>query len=189
METLTKSPKINNKLTNMKSIKSDFIGLNTKYKLATGEVTKRVYLDSTASTLMMGIALRTTKKFLEHYANTHSLLHFSAKIATKTYSWVHNRILEFVNADLNKYTCFFTGSGVTAGMNRIARTLRTLQPQKDIVLVSIMEQHSNDLPHRKHGGKVIHIPVDTHESKMGSIDMDLLEHFLKNIKIVLIMYQ
>ena len=45
-----------------------------------------------------------------------------------------------------------------------------------------MEHHSNDLPHRKHGGKVMHIPVDTHESKMGCIDMNLLENYLKEFE-------
>ena len=160
-------------------IRNDFIGLNTKYCIANGEETRRIYLDSTASTLMMGIAHRTSENFLKHYSNTHSLMHFSAKIATKTYAWVHERMLEFVHADSEHYTCFFTGSGTTSGMNRIARIFNNLQPKKDIVLVSIMEHHSNDLPHRKHGGHVIHIPVDTHESKMGCVDMDLLEHYLK----------
>ena len=163
-------------------IRSDFLGLNTEYTLATGETTSRVYLDSTASTLMMGVAHRTANEFLRHYSNTHSEMHFSAKITTKTYNWVHRRILEFVKADPEEFTCFFTGSGVTAGMNRIARMFNHLRPEKDIVLVSIMEHHSNDLPHRKHGGKVMHIPVDTHESTMGCIDMELLESYLQEFE-------
>jgi len=160
-------------------IKCDFIGLDTKYQVFSGEFIKRTYLDSTASSLMMGAAYRASTEFLKHYSNTHSLMHFSAKIATKTYAWIHQRILDFVKANPEEYTCFFTGSGTTSGMNRIARTLNQYRPNRDIVLVSIMEHHSNDLPHRKHGGKVIHIPVDTHESKMGSIDMNLLEKYLK----------
>ena len=40
--------------------------------LATGETTRRIYLDSTASTLMMGTAHRASIEFLRHYANTHS---------------------------------------------------------------------------------------------------------------------
>ena len=163
-------------------VKADFIGLDTKYKLATGQITRRVYLDSTASTLMMGAAHRAAIEFLKHYANTHSEMHFSAKIATKTFSWIHRRILEFVKADPEEYTCYFTGSGTTAGMNRIARTFNTLRPSHDIVLVSIMEHHSNDLPHRKHGGKVMHIPVDTHESAMGCVDLDLMEKYLQEFE-------
>ena len=67
-------------------------------------------------------------------------------------------------------------------MNRIARTLNQYRPTKDMVLVSIMEHHSNDLPHRKHGGKVMHIPVDMNEDKMGCIDMHLLENYLKEFE-------
>ena len=42
---------------------------------------------------MMGVAHRASNEFLKHYSNTHSLLHFSAKISTKTYNWIHDRIL------------------------------------------------------------------------------------------------
>ena len=159
-------------------IKDDFIGLDTKYKLADGKISPRIYLDTTASSLMMGVAHRASVEFLKHYSNTHSLLHFSARISTKTYGWIHDRILDFVQADPQKYTCFFMGSGVTAGMNRIAKTLNRLRPDRDMVLISIMEHHSNDLPHRKHGGKVIHIPVETVKTKMGGINMDVFEKYL-----------
>ena len=163
-------------------IRSDFIGLNTQYKLATGEVTSRIYLDTTASSLMMGAAHRSSNEFLKHYSNTHSLLHFSAKVSTKTYGWIHQRILEFVNADPKEFTCFFMGSGVTAGMNRIAKTLKRIRPERDMVLISIMEHHSNDLPHRKHGGKVLHVPVVDDSSNLGGINMELLEKYLKQFQ-------
>ena len=160
-------------------IKTDFIGLETEYIVATGEKKRRIYLDTTASSLMMGVANRSANEFLKHYSNTHSLLHFSAKISTKNYEWIHNRILDFVNADHDEYTCFFMGSGVTAGMNRIAKTLNRLRPDRDMVLVSIMEHHSNDLPHRKHGGKVIHVPTYTDLDNMGSMNIEILEKYLK----------
>ena len=166
----------------LEKIKDDFIGLDTKYTLADGTVSPRIYLDTTASSLMMGIAHRTSTDFLKHYSNTHSLLHFSARISTKTYEWIHDRILDFVHADAEKYTCFFMGSGVTAGMNRMAKTLNRLRPERDMVLISIMEHHSNDLPHRKHGGKVIHIPVSTSKKEMGSIDMDVFEKYLEQFQ-------
>ena len=135
-------------------------------------------MDSTASTLMMGSAFRTAQRFLEHYSSTHSEMHFGAKICTQTYDWVHEKVLSFVHADPDEYTCFFIGSGVTAGMNRMSRVFKQLRPGRDIVLVSIMEHHSNDLPHRKHGGKVIHIPLDTYESNLGCVNLALLEKYL-----------
>ena len=59
-------------------IQDDFIGLDTQYTLVNGQKTKRIYLDTTAFSLMMGIASRAANEFLKHYSNTHSLLHISA---------------------------------------------------------------------------------------------------------------
>ena len=44
-------------------IKHDFIGLDTKYQVFSGEFIKRIYLDSTASSLMMGAAYRAATEF------------------------------------------------------------------------------------------------------------------------------
>jgi len=173
-KTIAKKDKIQ-----LDDIVNDFIGLNTKYQVVNGKEINRTYLDSCASTLMMKSAFQTSKIFLNHYSNTHSLMHNSAKIATKTYDWVHQKILKFVNANPKQYTCFFMGSGVTAGMNRIARTFKDIRPGKQIVLVSLMEHHSNDLPHRKHGGQVVHIPINVNNDQMGAVDLNVFEDYLK----------
>ena len=63
----------------------DFIGLDTCYLLADGRVTRRHYLDSAASTLAMACARQVADDLLRHSANTHSELHFSARIASHAY--------------------------------------------------------------------------------------------------------
>ncbi len=160
-------------------LKTAFIGLDTSYPLADGRTTRRIYLDSTASTLMFRPAHDAVEAYYHHYANTHSLLHFSAKISTELYHWAHERILSFLHADPNEYACFFTGSGATAGMNRMARVFRDYRPDRDTVLVSLMEHHSNDLPHRKHAGRVIHTPLEDHNGQPGCIQMEALETILR----------
>lgn len=161
-------------------IRTDFLGLDTVYHLADGRKTQRVYLDSTASTLMMGAAHDALEAFYSHYSNTHSLLHFSAKISTREYQEAHRRILAFLGADPQEYACFFTGSGATAGINRLARIFRDHRPDKDLVLVSLMEHHSNDLPHRKHAREVIHLPLDSrHGDQPGCLNLEALEHELE----------
>ncbi len=166
----------------LRIVSKDFLGLDTTYPLADGTTKRRIYLDSTASTLMMGIADRAVNSFMEHYANTHSLLHNSAKLATATYQWAHRKILKVVGANEADYTCFFIGSGTTAGINRLARALRSLNPDKDTALVSIMEHHSNDLPHRKHLGRVIHLRVSNECGGLGSVDLNNMEEVLKREK-------
>ena len=164
---------------NLEKIKADFIGLNTMYSTVNNKEIRRVYLDSTASTLMMKAAHKAMESFYDYYANTHSLLHFSAKISTREYQWAHDRVLSFLKADPEDYTCFFTGSGTTAGINRLARVFRDYRPERNKVLVSLMEHHSNDLPHRKHAEEVIHIPLDNFGREVGCISLEEIEKHLK----------
>jgi len=163
----------------LEKIRTDFIGLDTQYKTVRGDLTRRIYLDSTASSLMLRPTARITADFLKHYSNTHSKLHHSAHISTAAYQWAHDRILAFLGADPELYTCFFTGSGTTSGINRMARVFRDLNPDRDTAIISIMEHHSNDLPHRKHMQQVIHVPVEgLHANKM-CISMPKLEAALQ----------
>jgi selenocysteine lyase/cysteine desulfurase len=166
-------------MNNLEKIKADFIGLNTTYSTVNKKEIRRVYLDSTASTLMMKAAYKAMESFYNHYANTHSLLYFSAKISTREYQWAHDRVLSFLKADPENYTCFFTGSGTTAGINRLARVFRDYRPERNKVLVSLMEHHSNDLPHRKHAEEVIHIPLDNFGREAGCINLEEIEKHLK----------
>lgn len=154
-------------------------GIDVQYELATGERRRRVYLDSTASTLRLGIVHDVMEKFMPYYANTHTTVHFNAQLSTREFAWAHNMVLDFVAADRTQYGSFFVGSGTTGGINRIAYTLRAKRPQRDVVITSIMEHHSNDLPHRKHFAKVVHIPVRVSACGMGCVDLQRLEAALQ----------
>ena len=160
-------------------IRSDFIGLDTLYETVRGEKTRRVYLDSTASSLMLRPAANITADFMKHYSNTHSKLHHSAHISTAAYAWAHERILSFLGADPEIYTCFFTGAGTTSGINRMARVFRDVRPEKDTAIISIMEHHSNDLPHRKHMKHVYHVPIDGLDENKMCISIPKLEEALQ----------
>lgn len=157
----------------------DFIGLDTRYPLADGRITRRHYLDSAASTLTLDSARQVTDALLHHYANTHSELHCSARIVSHAYAWAHRQVLNFVQADPLQYTAFFAGSGCTATLNRLARILAAQRPERNRVLVSLMEHHANDLPHRKHAGTVIHIPLIGQAPELGAVDLTALERLLE----------
>jgi len=161
------------------SLQRDFLGLDTHYRLADGRVTRRHYLDSAASTLAMVCARQVGNELLRHYANTHSELHFSTRVASHAYDWAHEQVLKFVHANPERYTAFFAGSGCTAPLNRLARTLAARRPERDVVLVSLLEHHANDLPHRKHAGEVIHIPLTGEPPALGAVDLAALERLLE----------
>jgi len=163
----------------LSKLRHEVIGLDTEFTLATGERTRRIYLDSTASTLRLQVVQDVLDEFMKFYSNTHSVLHFGAKLCTQEYRRAHETVLEFVRADPKRYTAFFTGSGTTAGINRIARTLREARPERDVVVTSIMEHHSNDLPHRKHFPEVVHVPAAMAASSLGCVDLARIEKALK----------
>jgi selenocysteine lyase/cysteine desulfurase len=157
-------------------LKCDFAGLDTCYRLANGLMSRRVYLDSAATCLPLNTARYAAEEFLRHYANTHSSVHFSARVSSTTYRWAHERILSFLGADTHDYTCLFVGSGATAGFNRVAHLFHDIRPQHDTVLVSLMEHHSNDLPHRRLHKQVIQIPLENDFS--GRICLESLRKLL-----------
>ena len=155
------------------------VGIDVEYPLATGVTSRRVYLDSTASTLQLGVVQQVMNKYLPYYANTHTNVHFNAKLSTREFEWAHDMVLDFVDADPQTYGSFFVGSGTTGGINRIAHTLSRKRPERDVVITTIMEHHSNDLPHRKHFNQVVHVPVKVTEKGFGAVDVDKIEQALK----------
>ena len=166
----------NNEL--LKTIQNSFIGKDTNYPTVIGQSGPRRYLDSAASTLMMKPAFDVAREFLEHYASTHSKLHYAARGASEAYDWAHQRVLDFVGADASVYNTYFAGSGATAGFNRIATEFSSRRPDRDVVLISEMEHHSNDLPHRAHAGEVVHIPAMGEGARYGGIDVDVVREIV-----------
>ena len=159
-------------------LRASTTGLAVKYRLADGATTRRIYLDSTASTLQLGMVRDIMDKYLPHYANTHSDAHFNAKLSSREFAWAHDMVLEFVGADAATHGCFFVGSGTTGGINRVARTLSRKWAEKDVVITTIMEHHSNDLPHRKNFGTVVHVPVRVTDTGFGCADLSRIEQAL-----------
>ncbi len=159
----------------LEALRTQFLGLHTTYRLADGRLVRRIYLDSAASNLLWEPAARIAYRALQHYANTHSQLHFGARIMTALYAEAHQAVLDFLQAD-DRYTAIFCGYGVTACLNRIARVLARRRPDRDVVITTIMEHHANDLPHRKHVGRVVHVPVEQDpDGEAGKVDMARLQ--------------
>lgn len=155
-----------------------FIGTSTQYLLATGEYTRRIHLDSAASCLAFKPAYNAAGAYLQHYSNTHSEAHFSAKISTRLFRWSQEQVLKFVSAEPDSYVTLYSGNGATGAINRAARLLSQIHPERSGVLISIMEHHSNDLPHRVSHEHFYHIPCVGTGSDAGQICLVSLEELL-----------
>ncbi|HEY4491842.1 MAG TPA: aminotransferase class V-fold PLP-dependent enzyme, partial [Acidobacteriota bacterium] len=49
----------------------------------------------------------------------------------------------------------------------------------DVVIASIMEHHSNDLPHRKHFREVVHVPAAMAAHSLGCVNLERIEEALR----------
>jgi len=160
--------------TRLNALREAFAGLDTDYPRVDGTTAPRTYLDSAASTLRCTVADDIVRRALRHYANTHSTLHAGARIMTHLYEQAHEIVGRFVDAP-DDYTTIFIGSGVTGGLNRMARVLAERRPERDLVITTLMEHHANDLPHRKHVGEVVHVPLEQDpDGEAGRVDVEAL---------------
>jgi selenocysteine lyase/cysteine desulfurase len=141
-----------------------------------------VYADYVAS----GRALRQVETFvaehvLPYYANTHTEESFCGAYSTRLREDGRKIIAGLTGAG-DDCTVIFTGSGATAGLNRIVNLLdiaALVRAGKKVrILVGPYEHHSNLLPWRESGAEVIEVP----EAAEGGPDMAILEEHLRAAK-------
>jgi len=158
----------------------EFFGTHTTYACADGQARRRIYLDSAATTLMMKAPYLSLLDDLGHYANVHTDIHYSAVLMAERYEDAVAGILRYFNADPAVYTCLFDNTA-TACLNRFARLTAT--KEGDTVLISLMEHHSNDLPHRHFAAEHRHVPLLMCNGRPSSINLDRLETELRGRRV------
>lgn len=136
---------------------------------------KLVYADYVAS----GRALRQVEGFvmeqvLPYYANSHTEASFCGAYMTQMRRAARAAIARLCGAD-DSFATIFTGSGATAGLNRLVTLLGVPEAlasgQRVVILIGPYEHHSNILPWRESGAEVIEIA----EAATGGPDMAELE--------------
>lgn len=130
---------------NIKNVREHLIGLDKKVPLLDGSEVQYVNFDNAASTPTFDFIYDKVGEYLEFYSNVHRGTGFKSMVS----SWVYERgreiVAEFINADLNKNVIIFTKNS-TEALNKLAR--RYPFKRNDVVLTSLMEHHSNELPWR-----------------------------------------
>ena len=133
-----------------------------------------LYADYVAS----GRALSQVERFvaeeiLPYYANSHTEASFCGQAMTRMRAEARGVIAAAVNAGPDCHVVF-SGSGATAGLNRIVGLLdirrRSFAGERILVLIGPYEHHSNILPWRESGAEVREIP----EASAGGVDLDAL---------------
>ncbi len=166
--------------TPLANLRNEVIGIDTKVPLLDGTERRYVFLDNAASTPTFRGVLQRIEEFMPWYSGVHRGMGFKAIVATHVFDETHRIAGEFVGANLARNVVLFS-KNATESINQLANHFH-FKPD-DIVLSTMMEHHSNDLPWRKHA-RVIHIGI----LPDGSIDLIALRNELKknagNVKLV-----
>lgn len=163
----------------IEKIRDDFPITKQEFNLlGTEEKRPLIYLDHGASTHPCQTVIDSHKKFLEkYYSNIHRGNHNLSFIASDLFDQVPNVIAEFIGASLEGNTILMT-MNTTSALDMASYMMRDFEGD---YLISKMEHHSNDLPHRRNG-RVHFIELEGD----GSLDMTDLEAKLKSHRIKLV---
>jgi selenocysteine lyase/cysteine desulfurase len=145
-----------------------FTGLDAPTPRLDGSKHAYINLDNAASTPALKAVERAVVDFLAYYSSVHRGTGFKSQLSTHAYEDARERVMAFMGADPAWHTCIF-GKNTTEMINRLAKRV-LLTGGRDVVVVSTMEHHSNDLPWRG-VGQVLHIAV-TPEGKLDLADYE-----------------
>ncbi len=148
-------------------LRSSIVGIDTLVPLLNGKKVPYAFLDNGASTPSFRHSLDVMSEFMEFYSGVHRGTGFKSILATRAYDEAHVIAGNFVGADLEKDAVIF-GKNTTEVVNKLAN--RCDWRPGDVVITTLMEHHSNDLPWRKYA-EVAHVGTDD----KGYLDMDALD--------------
>ncbi|HOZ07838.1 MAG TPA: aminotransferase class V-fold PLP-dependent enzyme, partial [candidate division Zixibacteria bacterium] len=115
-----------------------------------------VNFDNAASTPTFRPVAEAVMEFLQWYANVHRGTGFKSQLASWAFEEARDIIAGFIRADLQRQVVIFT-KNTTEAINKLARRLST--SKHDVILTTLMEHHSNELPWRR-VGTVVHVGLN-----------------------------
>jgi selenocysteine lyase/cysteine desulfurase len=151
-------------------IRERIVGIDRRVPVLDGSLRSYVNFDNAASTPVLRDVLETVNGFMEWYSSVHRGTGFKSRVATQAYDDAREIVAEFVGADLNEHVVIF-GKNTSEAINKLS--YRFPFSPDDVVLVSLLEHHSNDLPWRARA-RVQHIGADA----FGRLDEDDFDRLL-----------
>ena len=156
---------------NAASLRSQIVGVDTRIPLLDGSSRTYINFDNGASTPAFRGVVEKVDQLMESYASIHRGVGFKSLVSTQAYEQARQIVAEFVGADPQADVVIF-GKNTTEATNTLAEV--TPWQQDDVVVCSMMEHHSNDLPWREYA-RVVYIEVDAD----GQLDMNDYEAKLR----------
>jgi len=155
----------------IENVRQHIVGVEAQVPLLDGTQQQYINFDNAASTPALRPVHDKVNEFMTWYSSVHRGAGFKSQIATMAYEVAHDLVGCFVGADLRTNTVIF-GKNTTEAINKLARRLPLAA--SDVVLCSLMEHHSNDLPWRRQA-RLYHIAVRDD----GSLDEEDYDRLLR----------
>ena len=127
------------------SLRQEIVGIDCQAPLLDGTTLPYAYLDNAASTPAFCGVQSKVNELLAWYSSVHRGVGLKSLLSTSAYEQARAIVARFVGADPATHSVIFV-KNATEAINKLARRLE-LRPD-DIVVTTLMEHHSNDLPWR-----------------------------------------
>ncbi len=137
------------------SLRQLTIGIDEEVPVLGGKKLRYINFDNAASTPTLKPVVDKVDEFLKWYSNVHRGTGFKSKLSSWAFETSRQRIAEFVNGNQKERIVLFA-KNATEAINHLAH--RFPFRKDSVVLTTIMEHHSNELPWRK-AAHVVHIGV------------------------------
>ncbi|HEX4981957.1 MAG TPA: aminotransferase class V-fold PLP-dependent enzyme [Ilumatobacteraceae bacterium] len=121
------------------------VGIDQAVPLLDGRLVPYVNLDNAASTPAFRSVVETIDEFLPFYSGVHRGTGYKSRVSTIAFERARELVREFLGADPERDVVVFA-KNTTEAINRLARALAV--EDDSVVLTTMLEHHSNDLPWR-----------------------------------------
>ncbi len=146
------------------SVRTQVVGLDERVPLADGTSVRYVNCDNAASTPALAPVAEAVDRFLRWYSNVHRGTGFKSRLSSWAFEEARSAMARFVRVDEAQNVVIFCRNA-TEALNKMARRY-PFRPDA-VVLTSVLEHHSNELPWRK-VAHVVHVGLTAD----GRIDLD-----------------
>ncbi|HJW14078.1 MAG TPA: aminotransferase class V-fold PLP-dependent enzyme [Thermoanaerobaculia bacterium] len=145
----------------------EIVGADERVPLLDGTSRRYINLDIAASTPALACVRDAVDEFLKWYSNVHRGVGYKSRLSSWAFEQARDRVARFVGADPAGSVVLFCRN-TTEAINRLAH--RYPFRAGDVVLTTLMEHHSNELPWRR-VAEVVHVAV-TSEGRVDEEDLD-----------------
>lgn len=163
-------------------IREQIVGINQMVPVFDGSEKPYIFLDNAASTPVLRPVMDTINEFMPFYSSVHRGSGHKSLVSTHAYDDARQIVGEFFGANSSEHIVIF-GKNTTEAINKLSYRLQL--SKKDIVLIGMMEHHSNDLPWRRMS-EVHRIKTDGEGNLIDTHLDELLEHYKGRVKLVAI---